>query len=588
LPGPDHPTFRLQGAFTPLDPAPVEGKVEAASPPTGRSRVQAGGELESPSGDLVEVARATGRLDALAGRVESAKVDSPVDERGRLALLAMVRLAQAWDDQAIAAFATLKDRAATVKLADPDWMRWPELTAAWSALSKAKVRPSALAALDVATGQSDGTLGASDLWVRQVRQARAIGEANERGVAFGDDSGLSPWASIATTRASSRGRGFPRSSWSSTGGVWANASGRGGDALLLAVPLRGDFEFTGELSTGPGRDANLAYAGISIRLRGDRKAFSVWQDDQALQDVRLNPSLDIKRDWVTWKLASRDRRIIVSIDGRTIFERAIPTEADPWLAIESPGPLGGSARNVTIAGKPVVPDQIRLSSLPDLAGWSSAESSGGAIGNGPAWRKRGDEIVGRSVASAPQEGMNNVNGFNRGFAVDSLENQAGPRSPVGSKLEGLLRYRRPLLEDGSIEYEFYFEPGKAMVHPALDRLAFLIRPDGVALHRMTDIPYERAGLEPDNITIEPTRRRGPASPPLRPKAWNRLKLTLSGSVLTIALNDMVILERPVEPTNARTFGLFHFADETEARVRNIAYRGDWPKAVPNPLTAKRD
>ena len=583
LPGPDHPTFRLQGRFTPLDPAPIEGKDEAASPPATRPRIQAGGEPESPANDLVEVARAAGRLDELAGRIESAEAGSIVDARGRLALLAMVRLAQAQDDRAIAAFNSLKERAATVKRTDPDWMRWPELTAAWPALSRAKVRPHALAALGVATGNSDGTLGASDLWVRQVRQAHAIGEANERGVPFGDATGLSPWSPIAPPRASSRGQGFPRASWTSTGGTLTNTSGRGEDALLLGVPLRGDFEVTSELSTGSGREANLAYAGIAIRPRDDGKVLSIRHDDQPSTDVILNPPLDLKGDWATWKLASRDRRIIVSIDGRTVFERAIPLEADPWLAIETPGPLGGSARNVAIAGKPVVPDQVRLSSLPDLAGWSSTESPGDV----PGWRKRGDEIVGRSVASASQDGMNN-NFINRRLVFDAFDNQAASPPTVGSKLESLLRYRRPMLEDGSIEYEFYFEPGKAMVHPALDRLAFLIQPDGVALHRVTDIPYERAGLEPGNVTVEPSRRRGPASPTLRPNAWNRLKLTLSGSVLTIALNDAIIYERPVESTNARTFGLFHFADETEARVRNIVYRGDWPKAVPTTMTAKRD
>ena len=590
LPGLDHHTFRLQGDFTPLDPAPVEGKDEAVSP-TGRSRVQVGGELESPSTDLVEVARAGGRLEELAGRVESAKVGSTVDERGRLALLAMVRMAQEKEDEAIAVLSRLKDRAATVKRTDPDWMRWPELTAVWYALPKARVRPSALEALGVATGQADGTLGASDLWVRQVRQARAIAEANDRGVRFGDDPGPSPWAPITQGRASTRGQGFPQSSWASAGGVWTNTSGRVGDALLLGVPLRGDFEVTAELSTGRRGSANPAYAGISFRIHPDGKKLSISQYDEPRPDVSLNPPLELKGDWATWKLTVRDRRVIASIDGRAVFERAIPAEAYPWMAIEAPGPLGGSARNVRIAGRPVVPDLVRLSSLPNLVGWTSSESSGGSIGNEPAWWKRGDEIVGPSVADASRNGMNNRGEnvvFNRKLVVDSLEYPGGSPPAIGSTLEGLLSYRRPLLEDGSIEYEFYFEPGKAMVHPALDRLAFLIRPDGVALHRITDIPHERAGLEPGNVSVEPTRRRGPASPPLRPKAWNRLKLTLSKGVLAIALNDVEIYKRPVEPTNARTFGLFHFADESEARVRNVVHRGDWPKAVPDLSTAKRE
>jgi len=31
----------------------------------------------------------------------------------------------------------------------------------------------------------------------------------------------------------------------------------------------------------------------------------------------------------------------------------------------------------------------------------------------------------------------------------------------------------------------------------------------------------------------------------------------------------------------RNFGLFHYADQTEARVRGVTYRGDWPRELPS-------
>ncbi len=91
-----------------------------------------------------------------------------------------------------------------------------------------------------------------------------------------------------------------------------------------------------------------------------------------------------------------------------------------------------------------------------------------------------------------------------------------------------MRYSRPMLEDGRITYEFYHDPGKAMVHPSLDRLAFLIEAEGVRVHRLTDGAYERSGLAPDNITDEPQNRRGPSPLPLKPKAWNRLSVEIKG------------------------------------------------------------
>ena len=159
-------------------------------------------------------------------------------------------------------------------------------------------------------------------------------------------------------------------------------------------------------------------------------------------------------------------------------------------------------------------------------------------GENPHWDQRGDEIVGRLVEETP-----------------------------GSKQESVLRYHRPMAEDGRIAYEFYYEPGKVVVHPALDRLAFLLDPDGVKIHELTDGAYERNGLAGGNTRDEPESRRGPASIPLKPNAWNSLLLSLAGDKVTLELNGQAIYERSLEPTNQRTFGLFHFADETQVRVR---------------------
>ncbi len=181
------------------------------------------------------------------------------------------------------------------------------------------------------------------------------------------------------------------------------------------------------------------------------------------------------------------------------------------------------------------------------------------------------------------------NGFRQNrFGGNFWDGQQPGGSVVGSKLESVLRYTRPMVEDGEIDYEFYHEPGKAMVHPSLGRLAFVINSDGVSLHRLTDIPREGSNLDPGNLSVEPTRRRGPASPPLRARDWNQVKLGVVDDVMTIRLNDVLIFERPIEPTNSRMFGLFHFADETEARVREVHYQGQWPRTLPEALRARRD
>src|SRR5262249_43500732 len=150
-----------------------------------------------------------------------------------------------------------------------------------------------------------------------------------------------------------------------------------------------------------------------------------------------------------------------------------------------------------------------------------------------------------------------------------------PNSP-GSFRESLLQYHRPLLEDGEIEYEFFYEPGKIEVHPALDRLVFLIDEKTSSTHWLTDAQFDRTGLSPDNK--QPLAGGKPAR--LKAGDWNRLKLVVSGETASVFVNGEEIGRRTLEPTNQRLFGLFRYSDATSVRVRNVVYRGQWPTVVP--------
>ena len=58
---------------------------------------------------------------------------------------------------------------------------------------------------------------------------------------------------------------------------------------------------------------------------------------------------------------------------------------------------------------------------------------------------------------------------------------------------------------------------------------------------------------------------------------------MSGDDLSLSLDGAVILERPIDPANDRTFGLFRWAGDREARVRAVTLAGDWadaPAAAP--------
>ncbi len=80
-----------------------------------------------------------------------------------------------------------------------------------------------------------------------------------------------------------------------------------------------------------------------------------------------------------------------------------------------------------------------------------------------------------------------------------------------------LYYHRPLHDGDTVTYEFLYEPGQVLVHPAIDRLAFLLEPEGVKVHWMTAGGSDLSGLPADNAAEEPANRRGPKPIPL--EAW---------------------------------------------------------------------
>jgi hypothetical protein len=143
----------------------------------------------------------------------------------------------------------------------------------------------------------------------------------------------------------------------------------------------------------------------------------------------------------------------------------------------------------------------------------------------------------------------------------------------------MLRYVWPLVWDSEVSYEFYCEDGQSIVHPVLGRRAFLLERDGVKTHWVTNGIWCDSDADPLNLSASDNRVAIDSSP-LKSGTWNRMTLQVSGDIIRLRLNDVVILESEIAATNDRTFGLFYFCDQSEARVRNVVLKGDWPKFVP--------
>ncbi len=574
LPGVDHATLRWEFDFTPTHPAPPVSM--SRLPEAGQKRQQIGGELVSPASALVRLAGQLGRLAELRTQVEQAPADTRLAQRARAGLLILIDIARQDWTAANQQFNILEEllQAAEFSTATPEW---PETLALWQAREHPELREAARDVINHVLQQlRSGSVTGPVAWQHFLPGLAADLNRLEPPPDHAPASRF--WSPVSRSTAWSRGSGLPPADWQVRPGHAEHRWGHAADYLYFHVPVRGDFEIEADVGGFGWHDTQWLVAGTWVAPLVSHDQYAVGSLREERPATKLNPPLSPTDAWIRNRTVVRrgvleleapatgrrggleleapatESLATTYLNGRAVHSEVLPAEHDPWIAIRnSPFALGG-ARDVRITGHVEIPESVRLSAQPDLTGWFSYfdETVGGADG---AWRHQADEPGGEIV------------GRRRGELR-------------GSGLESLLQYHRPLLEDGSIEYEFYYEEGATHVHPALDRRAMLLDPQGVRIHWVTDGPYDRTELDPFNAHDEPAHRRGPQSLPLKSQAWNHLRLDLQGDTLRLTLNGELVYEAEVEPTNQRTFGLFRYADQVASRVRNIVWRGAWPRSLP--------
>lgn len=566
LPNENHPTIRLEGDFTATHPAPVvpiENDIDVMriqnANQSGQSRVQVGGNLIAPAFDLIRVAKELGRLDELRMRIEKAPAKTEQQQRSRFAMLMLVDLARGDAKNAIT---QLEKQMAIMEevTSYPLDSRWPEMLALWTGIRNPATRELAGDFLDSIWGRQLQTWKYTGVepWELQIRTLaglkKHLGSGETDIERFTSDPSLKQWSPVSYTSARSRGDGLPRAHWQSNKHRVDTFSGHEQDYLLYHIPLRGNYEVECEVTSF--HQIHLMVAGTYVADFRDLKSYQSGNFQGGRKKHEIVPQLARQDEWIRYRVVVRDGSTTTYLNGRLVHQETLPEHHEPWLAIRSWHRFHGGVRDLRITGTPDVPEQIKLSALPDLPGWVPYYN--GSVGQTvSSWRQLGDLSNGGGIV-----GRRNID------LPDSC-------------LERLIRYHRPMLEDGTIKYEFYYLPGEAQTHPALDRLAFMLEPAGVRLHWITDGKHDRTGLAPTNVFDEPENRLGPKQLPLKPNAWNTLQLKLTGNIVDLILNGQPVYRRKLEPTNQRTFGLFHYADRGEARVRNVVWKGDWPRELPS-------
>jgi len=552
LPGREHESFRLSLGFERQQSSPIivmNGPAQAAPPSLS-------GSLISPAIDLVAAAADAGVLAELRSSIEESPAVGSHSERCRLTLLVMVDIAAKRFETAERRLADLLSMYRAINR-ERLVIRCPETLAVLAGLEQPQTREAAQELLSYIFESFVRTkrMGGNDAWDRLIftlaGTAKAIRSRSDNLTGDLLGSTLKHWSPVSRTTARSRGSGFPQGAWQVSRGMVRNLATHNEDYLYLRTPLRGDFEVECDVTLDGFQHSHLAVAGTWVGPVWRMSSVETGIFRLSYPRIQFNPRLSTADEWIRYRTVVRNGTLTTYLNGRRVYSNQLPADHEPWVAIRSPWYASGAVRNLRITGQPTVPAKLHLARLPDLAGWAPYFDES----MGRDWvyvrdAESGDQILGNLRDELPDSGI-----------------------------ESLLQYNRPILEDGVIEYDFFYDEGAAHVHPTLDRLAFLLRPGGVRFHRVTDGLYETKLVDPLNIDDESSSRSGPSQLPLHQKAWNHLALTLSGKTVQLSLNGQLIFERRLETDNQLNFGLFHYADQTVARVRNVTWKGQWPKAL---------
>ena len=559
LPSETHSTIRMSGAFTrTFSPPANEATVESPASSSG-DRDTAHGNLLCPAIDLVQVAGRTGRLAELSEQLAALPTSTIKEQQcAKAAMLFLIHVAKkdfAAAKESALALTTLVESSTELS----HYNQWPQTAAAWVGLRNPQSRPLVvdilreIRARQILPRKENGSFA----WSEQLSSMNGLLQHLSNGGSLDDFTRGPPlknWVPGTVADARTDSEGWPKGHWLRTGSQLQNVSTHKQDLLFYRMPLRGDFEVSFDVASQSILELRLMYGGQYVAPQGNHKAFQVGSIRKVNQET-LDPQMARPGSLISCRMAVRNNVCTTWYNGRQLHQRQLPEDHDPWLAIRAWSSRNHAAiQNFRIDGTPHVPSEVSLCVDEELTGWWSY--FGQAVGPESTWRYIEDD-AGRGLVGTPYA------------------------AAVGTYYESLLRYYRPLTEDGFLEYDFFCEGNDARLHPALDGVAFLLEPDGISEHPITGGRYDQSGADPAETFVKAEFRRGPAALPLKADAWNHCRLSLNGDSLELSLNDQLIYSRPLDSASERLFGFFRYFDEKPVNVRNVVWRGAWPSEVPD-------
>jgi WD40 repeat protein len=558
FPKPVGSVIRIILDFSTLDPAPP---MTADIPDRGQ-RIHIGGQLIAPALDLVHTAVELGELDDLLNEVRAMSPVDAVSLKNRSAMLAILLEARGDRLQAIDELAAFIQLSTAEQRSDMKF-RCAELIVfeRFSGISEAS--EFLLPVIDRIT-QDDRKSNAHSMWARQVR--------NRRGQLLhpSDQTPVTSkhWTGVSTLWARTRGQGLGPSLWHTANGQATNVASHNDDHLYFASPLRGHYQVECDVSAFNWMETRLLIGASWVSPIYTHQHYDLGFLRGVPRRIPIEPRLSKITSDFHYRTSVENLQATTTANGRIIHVQPLNPEHDPWIAVRSGADQEGEVTDLRVTGQPEILKTVLMSASPTLESWLPYFEGhvGGPKDHWQAIEAQG--IRGARSATSQEEWSSNS------------PSKLRSNSQQATYHEEALFYHRPMFEDGTIEYEFFYKPGAVNAHPALDRLCLMMKPDGVAIHWLTDGKFQRSSLSPGNIAVEPENQRVTGQLPLKPNDWNRARVSLKGDVVDVSINGQLVYQRTLESTNQRVFGFFYFADQEELLVRDVRWSGDWPKELP--------
>ncbi|MCG6155920.1 DUF1583 domain-containing protein [Rubinisphaera margarita] len=506
--------------------------------------------LHSPALLLVQSAAATNRLGELRQRLERIEPTEPrlaLDAHAFRGLIAVEE--QRFDDlmSSLTAIDTLRAELTT------DDIPWSELTLLARAIHEDEARTDVMGHLGNIlqlsnTKNLNWSLRPDGIRFRSFFDSIA-GEAREleAGTLLQQ---MPEWTPVRHETREMRDEELPAPRWHFDGSEVHIERGRRMDLLYFQSPLTGNYQVQCEVVAPNYRDTAGLVAGFWSSA--SRHSFRYGDPTRLINTTTLDPILPKLNDWMRFRVRVENGIATTYWNERNLAERPANEHTDPWVAVRTYNGILGGVRNVRITGDPEIPATITLHSDLNSGCWFAVyDQTVGTHGDWqlPRTNEEGTEIL------APRR-----------------------TDEFGTWHESLLRYHRPVLEDGTIRYEFFYSPEEHNVHPSLGSRSWLLTPAGVVEHILTGMSSEET-QDPQNAEVVDESQLETALP-FRANDWNQLELRIENRQLTLVLNEIPVYQCGVEVGPREFFGLFHYADQTTLRVRNLTWTGNWPRELP--------